>query len=159
MTALCSRDFFNASLNLLEFLELKDQVRKMFPGDKLEEQIEEILRIPEDNDHYSARTILTIVPTNKEIAKALSLVESGNLQPEVMVELARTIESSINYDMTGDKFEERTRALLNLVSYGVIESVQDLMLDLRDIRETRGDHLQELIKFVTRTVLIDAWCD
>ena len=112
----------------------------MFPGDKLEEQIEEILRIPEDNDHYSARTILTIVPTNEEIVKALSLVESGKLQPYVMVELARTIERSINNEKDrGQNLEERTRALAKLVSYGVIESLQHLKLYLI---LTPGNHLK-----------------
>ena len=39
-------------LNLLEFLELKDQVRKMFPGDKLMGPIEEVLKI-EDHRYVS----------------------------------------------------------------------------------------------------------
>jgi len=138
-------------LNLLEFLELKDQVRKMFPGDKLEEHIEEILQIKEESRFRYCRlpTILTILPTDEEIVKAVSLVEAGNLQAAVMVELARTIESSIWHEKGGDKFEERTKALVILISYGVIESVQHLKLDLR---EPRGNHLQELIPCVTGTI-------
>ena len=143
-------------LNLLEFLELKDQVRKMFPGDKLEGQIEDILRrdYPRDGDYYSPHPILTVVPTNEEIVKALSLVESGNLQPEVMVELARTIERSINNEKDrGQNLEERTRALANLVSYGVIESLQHLKLYLI---LTPGNHLPELIPSVRGKIEINA---
>jgi len=141
-------------LNLLEFLELKDQVRKMFPGDILVGQLEDILKFDDDR-YYSFNPILTILPTNEEIAKAISLIKTENLQPEVMDELARTIESSIWQQKygRGQKWEERIRALANLVSYGVIESLQHLRLDLR---LTPGDHLQELISSVTGTVDISS---
>jgi len=136
-------------LNLLEFLELKDQIRKMFPGDKLEGQIEDILKINDDR-YFSPNRIFNILPTNKEIANAFSLVENGNLQSEVMAELARAIESLIWHEKRGVKNEERTRALASLVSYGVIVSVQHLKVDLR--HDPPGDHLQELIPRVTGTI-------
>ena len=68
-------------LNLLEFLELKDQVQKIFPGEKLEEKIEHYLH----NADFS-------VPTNEEIVKAISLVESGNLQSHVLAEFGKFTE-------------------------------------------------------------------
>ena len=54
-------------LNLLEFLELKDQVRKMFPGDELEGQFE---YVSEDNHFYVSHTSLDSLPTSEEVVKA-----------------------------------------------------------------------------------------
>ena len=136
-------------LNLLEFLELKDQVRKMFPGDKLMGPIEEVLKI-EDHRYVYMKGIINVLPTSKVIAKAASLVETGNLQSEVMVEFARTIESLIWHEKRGEKNEERTRALANLVSYGVIDSIQHLKLEFR--HDPLGNYLQELIPCVTGTL-------
>ena len=147
-------------LKLLEFLELKDQVRKMFPGDKLEGQIEDLLKsltsggglysFMDKDNHFSKRcSSLALPPTDKEIVKALSLVETGNLQPQVLVESSRAIESFIMEWRGGERFEENTLALENLVSHGVIESVPNLKLDLR---KPPGNHLQALLQCVTGTV-------
>jgi len=154
-------------LKLLEFLELKDQVRKMFPGDKLEGQIEGLLKalisggglysFMDKDNHYSTRcSSLAIPPTDEEIVKALSLVENGNLQPEVLVECARAIENLIMERGGGNRFEENTLALKNLVSHGVIESVPNLKLNLRN---PPGNHLQVLVKCVTGTIDISSGSD
>ena len=146
------------NLKLLEFLELKDQVRKMFPGDQLEGKIDDPLMnlrgsyiLPDKDKRFSLHyPSLAIPPTNEEIGTAVSLVETGNLQPEVLVELARVIESHI-MKWNGEWFEENTMALANLVSYGVIESVQHFKLDLRDPLSNYS-HLQTLVQCVTGTI-------
>ena len=146
------------NLKLLEFLEMKDQVRKMFPGDQLEGIIDDSLMnsrsyciLTDKENRISLRyPSLAFPPTNEEIGKAVSLVESGNLQPGVLVELAREIESHI-MKWNGDWFEENTMALEHLVSYGVIESVQNLKLDLRHPRGNHS-HLQKLVQCVTGTI-------
>ena len=153
------------NLNLLEFLELRDQVRKMFPGDKLEVKIEDLLKeiateggvylddYEEDSPHWGYPS-LAVPPTEEEIVKALSLVETGNLQPEVLVELAGAIESHIM--IWGEvKFKENYMALANLISYGVIESVQNLKLTVSPC-----DHLQALLPCVRGTIHIsNLWPD
>ena len=160
-------------LNLLEFLELKDQVRKMFPGDELEGQIEDILKYEdndeyspydEDNDEYSPYSILNILPTKAEAVKALSRVENGNLQSEVMAELAREIERSCSTIIITDdpKELEKAVAVSNLLSLGVIETVQHLKLqpegsslefDLGSL-PLPGHHLQTLVSCVTDSITI-----
>ena len=149
-------------LNLLDFIELKDQVRKMFPGDELEGQIEDILT-DVDNDEYSpspyAYSSLNILPTKAEAVKALSRVENGNLQSEVMAELAREIERSCStIFISGDP--KQAIALSNLLSLGVIESVQHLDLELNpgisslDLGSLPGNHLLTLVPCVTESITI-----
>ena len=132
------------NLNLLEFFELRYQVRKMFPGDILVDQIEDILK-----DAFKLRTNL---PTNEEIVKALSLVENGNLQPDVLVELARAIERKIGY---ASKKYERIETLANLVSYGVIKSVKKMSLFLRDGGVLQINNLQALVSCVTELQIVN----
>ena len=146
-------------LNLLDFLEFKDQVRKMFPGDNLDREIEDTTELKSyqmlkinDNIYYS-HTTTPILPTNEEIAKALSLVKTGKLPSEVMVELARAIETSIWHEKPDlpKELKARTKALADLVSYGVIDSVQHLKLNLFR-REPPGSYLFELIPCVKGTL-------
>ena len=139
-------------LNLLEVLELKDQFRKMFPGDSLERQIDDVLK-DKNYRHYFRNSSFTIPPTNEEIVKALALVESGNLQPEVLVELARAIETHI-MNWCGSGMDENTMTLANLVSYGVIESLQNLWLNLTS---PPSDYLKGLIPCVTGKIRISLW--
>jgi len=146
-------------LKFLDFIELKDQVRKMFPGDELEGQIEDILK-DEDNDYYLSNSSLNILPTNEEVVKALSRVENGNLQSAVMAELAREIERS-TIIITGDpKQLEKAITLSNLFSLGVIESVQHLDLELNpgisslDLGSLSGNHLLTLVSCVTESITI-----
>ena len=82
-------------LNLLEFLELKDQVQKIFPGEKLEEEMKRYLYNVNRRDFQSSVTTCCrdfSFPTNEEIVKALSLVESGNLQSHVLAEFGKFTE-------------------------------------------------------------------
>ena len=51
----------------------------------------------------------------------------------------------------GDRLEENTLALTNLVSHGVIQTVENLRLNLR---HPPGKHLQELVPCVTGTIKI-----
>ena len=103
-------------LNLLEFLELIVQVRKMFPGDPLEDKVHDFSKWAEyEWTHFR-------IPTNEEIANALSLVETRNLQPEILVELGRVIVTLIIYE--DKQFEMKALALVILLSHGVIESIQ-----------------------------------
>ena len=151
------------NLNFLEFLELKDQVRKMFPGDELEGQIEDILK-DEDNDYYSPYSSFNILPTKEEVVNALSRVENGNLQSEVMAELAREIERSCSFIIiTGDQKKiEKAVAVSNLLSLGVIETVQHLKLQPEisswnqefDLGSLLGNHLQTIVSCVTESITI-----
>ena len=143
-------------LNLLEFLELKDQVRKMFPGDELEVQFEAILK-DEDNHNYLPSTSLDILPSFDDVVKALSLVETGNLQSEVLAELTREIEKShstiiITTDTGNQKENEKAIALSNLLSLGVIETVKHLILHPENLRSLPGNHLQTLVSCATESV-------
>ena len=144
-------------LKLLEFLEMRDQVRKMYPGDKLEGKIETLLKDASDGSGYyrvsSVRPSFILPPTNEEIVKAVSRVETGNLQPEVLMELTRTIESHIT-KWNGSKLAENTSALSTLVSCGVIESVQNLELNLRNASGNL-QHLQTLVSSVSGELHID----
>ena len=140
-------------LSLLEFLELKDQVRKMFPGDKLEEEIE--------NNLFRACNEFS-VPSNEEILQAMSSVESGNLQSQVIAELGKAI------DQRGYSFievKERTSALASLAHYGLLGSAKKLALHGNgfdrtgqllpiDLGFVPSDHLQALLPRVTEEVII-----
>ena len=145
-------------LNLLEFLELKDQVRKMFPGDELEVQFEAILK-DETNHNYLPSTSLDSLPTYDDVVKALSRVETGNLQSEVMAEFAREIEKShsdiiITRDTGNQEENEKAIALSNLLSLGVIETVKHLRLHPENLRSLPGNHLQTLVSCVTESISI-----
>ena len=138
--------------NFLEFLELQEQVRKMFPGDELDEELQEVLQ-EEGLYRYRRYRELTILPTNEEIAKAISLVETGNLKPEVLVELGKEIVRTGNSTFREFKFKEKVSMLANLVSYGVIETIQYLELE-KDLGFLPSDQLQALVSCVTGSLHI-----
>ena len=143
-------------LNFLEFLELKDQVRKMLPGDELEKQIEDIFK-DEDNAYYLRNSSLNILPTKAEVVKALSRVENGNLQSEVVAELAREIERS-TIIITGDQKEiEKAVAVSNLLSLGVVETLQHLELHSKREREILQHLDLELINAEPRDFFTGSW--
>ena len=162
-------------LHLLDFLELKDQVQKILPGDELEEMIEKYLEESSD-----ARLGFGFsFPTNEEIVKALSLVESGNLNSQVIVEFRENIEKG--KDSLG-----KVAALASLVYHGVMTSIEkvslcshsygnlddsldtiaghDILDDIDDIERSHFepldlgllpvDHLQALVPCVTGSVHI-----
>jgi len=116
-------------LNLLDFLELKDQVQKILPGDKLEEKMDTYLR--GSNDVRSQSTSKSMIfpgvcfgfslPTNEEIVKALSLVETGNLHSQVLVEIGKHIGKERDCP-------EKVAALASLVYHGVMTSVEKVSL-------------------------------
>ena len=111
-------------LNLLDFLELKDQVQKILPGDMLEEKMETYLK--GSNDVRAQSTSKSMIfpgmcfgfsfPTNEEIVKALSLVESGNLHSQVLVELGKNIEKERDCP-------KKVTALASLVHHGVLTAL------------------------------------
>ena len=92
---------------------------------------------------------------NLQLATAISLVENGNLQPEVMVELGRVIETLIiSIDGNDNNSEEKVLALTNLLSCGVIESLSRLKLE-KDLGFISVDRLQSLVPIVTEKVYIN----
>merc|ERR1740128_832825 len=143
-------------LSLLEFLELKDQVRKMFPGDEIEIDMGTFFK-------ETKREPLPC-PTSQEIVRALSLVESGNLQSQVLAELGTFIEKEIEY--SSDHQETKILALASLAHYGVIDVVKKIKLYSEEKEETTlylvpldlglvpSDHLQALIPSVTEVMNI-----
>ena len=140
-------------LSLLEFLELKDQVRKMFPGDTLEE----------DMEHFFLRTYDDFsIPKNEEIFQAMSLVETGNLQSQVIAELGKALA---NGSGSHREVKIRTSALASLAHYGVLEPVKKLVLrgygigssdhsTPLDLGFVPGDHLKTLVPCVTDVMFI-----
>ena len=61
-------------------------------------------------------------PTNEEIVKAMLLVESGNLQSQVLAELGKFTEKENNHGL------EQVSALASLAFHGVLNLVEELYL-------------------------------
>ena len=143
-------------LSLLELLQLKDQVRKLLPGEKLEEVLEEYLNSSgSDIFTNSVQDRCNFFPTNEEIVKTLSLVESGNLQMLDPMELEEIIDLSTNC-------ENKIASLASLVYHGMIHGPASLSLysdsyargsagsrGQLDLGFVPGDHLKALIPSVT----------
>ena len=105
-------------------------------------------------------------PTNEEIVKAMSLVESGNLQSQVLAELGKFTErEKNNYGL------EQISALASLAYHCVLDSVEELYLISNerlcspslfgaynfhplDLGFVPAEHLQALFPCVTGSVYI-----
>ena len=153
-------------LNLLGFLELKDQVQKMFPGDEVEKMMEHYLIVYDNTREELDYRHKFSFPTNEEIVKAMSLVESGNLQSQVLEELGKFTEKETNnYGL------KQISALASLAYHGVHNSVEELYLISNerlcslslfgaynfhplDLGFVPVEHLQALVPCVTGSVFI-----
>ena len=107
-------------LSLFELLQLRDQIRKMLPGDELEELIQKYLYSPPDKyKHEKFRKHGKFFPTNEEILKTLSFVESGNLQVLFPEEIGEILELS-------NDCENKIRSLASFAYHGVLPNVAKL---------------------------------
>ena len=152
-------------LNLLEFLELKDQAQKMFPGDEVEKMMEHYLIVYDNTREELDYRHKFSFPTNEEIVNAMSLVESGNLQSQVLAELGQFTEKEDNCGL------EQISALASLAYHCVLDSVEELYLISNerlcspslfgaynfhplDLGFVPAEHLQALVTCVTGSVYI-----
>ena len=159
-------------LNILEFLELKDQVRKMFPGDELVGRLEHFFERSKkrqgilDALYFCISEVQLTFPTYEQIVKALSLVESENLSPNVIAALKSLFEKETS--LWGYEEDEDLKQLIafeaNLCEVGVIQSIKHLPLFQYEDRSEKyspmdlgfvpRNRLQELVSCVTNLVEI-----
>ena len=147
-------------LSLLELLQLEDQVRKLLPGDNLEKIIQEYIYNPKDYMTKDLREFTNFFPSNEEIVKSLSLVESGNLQMLDPEEIRGILELSRHS-------RGKIASLASFAHHGVIQEVSELSLcsngyenhyhdpyGILDLGFVPGEHLQALVPCVTDFIKI-----
>jgi len=138
-------------LSFLELLQLKDQVRKMLPGDELEYFLREYIYNPDSlTQEYRDRGGGPFFPSDEEIVKTLSLVESGNLQmhdPEEIEEIHELYKNS----------RDKILSLASFAYHGVLQQVSELSLcreggGVVDLGFVPTDHLRTLIPCVKERI-------
>ena len=144
-------------LSLLELLQLRDQVRKMLPGEDLEEFLLEYVYNPGPltkmfQDYY-------FFPDDEEIVKTLSLVESGNLQMFDPEEICDILLLSKNC-------KKKILTLASFVYHGLLQEVSELVLcsydsgfgsyhtPQIDLGFVPKEHLQALVLSVQKSIKI-----
>ena len=152
-------------LSLLELLELKDQARRILPGDELGELIKGYLYKP-DQFTTDNRDCDKFFPTQEDIVNALSLVESGNIPTQVIKEAVDALLWAGKYGCC----PQQVTALASLAYRGICESLEYLRLwnsvledpsrssnhrtESLDLGSVPDGHLQALVRCVTGDVQI-----